>query len=151
MPVFSQNTQIKVGFGNYEGFNLGLCHNYKKWKLEYGLGNDLNIYQQGYCSSGHISAGMRIFNKYVSENQKVYAQFKTLVWNLENESNIFSVVSLSPELLYRYRINQKYQLGVYGGVVWSSVFRYKRKGFEEIGFPKEWQPGFGISLYYSLK
>ncbi len=147
----AQNRQLKIGLGNYEGFNIGLRHNYEKWHLEYGFGNDLNIYKQGYLTSFHALAGKRLLKNRLSDQQQLFTNFRSLVWNIENKSNIFSAVSLSAELLYKLKLTDKYQLGIYSGVLWSSVFRYERKNFQDIGYPKEWQPNFGFSLYYNLK
>lgn len=147
----SQNIELKAGFGNYEAFNIGLRHNYKNWSIEYGYGNDFNIYNQGFFNVVHFCAGMPILKKRISEKHKIFVQAKTFIWNVENRSNIFSAVSFSTELLYKTHLNKNYSLGVYGGLIWSSVFRYKRKNYQDIGFPEEWQPNFGLSLYYTLK
>lgn len=147
----SQNIDLKAGFGNYEAFNIGLRHTYKHWNIEYGYGNDLNVYNQGFFNVIHFGAGMPILKKQISDKHKLFVQVKTFIWNIENQSNIFSAVSISSEILYKRKLNKNYQLGIYSGIIWSSVFRYKRKNYQDIGFPKEWQPNFGLSLYYRLK
>jgi hypothetical protein len=149
--IAAQNRQLKIGFGNYEGFNVGFRHTYEKWTLEYGLGNDFNIYGQGYFTSLHGVVGKQILKNSILDNHQLFANFRSSVWNIENKSNVFSAVSLSAELFYKFKVSRNYQLGVYGGIIWSSVFRYERKNFQDIGYPKEWQPNFGFSLYYILK
>ena len=149
--VFSQRLQVKTGFGNFEAFNIGLCHNFEKWRFEYGIGNDFNIYNQGYYSSLNFSIGKSILKKRKPGDDQLYFNFKSLVWNLENTDNIFSAVSLSTELLYTFKLGNLYHLGAYGGIAWSSVFRYKRKNYQNVGFPRDWQPNFGLTLYRNLK
>lgn len=141
---------FKLGVGNYEGLHLGQRHNFSRWSLEYGLGTDLNVFDQGLYAALHLAAGKAFLRRFHSEKTRSFLQFKTLVWNIENRSNIFSAVSLNPEILIERELSPRYRLAVHGGLVWSSVFRYHRKNFNDVGFPKEWQPGIGLSVYCRL-
>ncbi len=149
--LLAQKKQFKLGYGNYEGFNIGLRHSLNKMSLEYGIGSDFNIFNQGTYWGLHIAAGKRTLKNKISKGVQLFTNIKSIVWNIENSSNSFSAVAFSAESLLKINLDEHYQLGVYGGVIWSSVFRYKRKTYQEIGFPKEWQPNFGLSIYYTLK
>lgn len=149
--VFSQSIEVKGGFGNYEGFNIGLNHTFDEWRLEYGIGNDLNIYSQGYYSALHVAVGKSVFKRIMPTNNPVYVGLKAVVWNLENQSNVFSAISFSGELSHKLRLSRSLQLGIYGGIVWSRVFRYRHKGYQEVGFTRDWQPNFGLAMYKKLK
>lgn len=148
---FSQALEAKAGFGNFEGFNIGLCHTKGKYKFEYGLGTDFNIYKQGACNEIHASVGRSISGTGKILHRPAYLDFKALVWNIRNQSNVFSAVSLSGEGLYKFKIGNDYQVGIYGGIVWNSVFRYERRNYQDVGFVKDWQPNFGFTLYRKLK
>lgn len=147
----AQTKQLKSGYGNYEGFNIGFRHSYKKISLEYGIGTDFNMFRQGLYSDIYFSIGKRTLKRTFNNNVQLFTNLKTVVWHLENSSNSFSATAFSAESLLKISLNDQYQLGVHGGIIWSSVFRYRRKTYHEIGFPKEWQPNFGLSIYYTLR
>ncbi|MBK7028016.1 MAG: hypothetical protein IPH45_01860 [Bacteroidales bacterium] len=147
----SQKLEVKAGFGNYEGFNIGLNHNFNKYRLEYGLGSDLNVFGQGYSFSAHISGSKIILGGRTIAGNPVYLNLKAIAWNLSNKSNTFSAVSLSAEAFYKMKINELFSLGTFCGIAWSSVFRFERKNYQDVGFIKEWQPNFGFTLYRKLR
>lgn len=149
--LIAQSKQFKFGYGNYEGFHIGLRHSYDKLSVEYGFGTDFNMFQQGLYSNIHIALGKRTLKQPINNGIQLFTNLKTVVWHIDNSSNSFSAVALSAESQLKIAITEQFQLGVHGGVIWSSVFRYRRKTYREIGFPKEWQPNFGLCLYYTLK
>ncbi len=151
MELTGQSIQLKTGFGNYDAFNIGLKHNYNKWHMEYGVGSDFNIYDQGYYNAIHLSFGKQIIKSLESKNGKLNLNFKCFVWNLENQQNVFSAVTLGPELLYLFKKIKRCNFGLFGGLVWTSVFRYHRKTYTDVGFPKEFQANLGFQFYFSRK
>lgn len=142
---------LNGGFGNFEGINIGLHHQFGKKHLFYGYGNDLNLYGQGFYNCLYVGGGIKILQKYEWAKNKFSINLRTTIWNIENKSNIFSAISFFPELHYAIPLNEKFKLNIYGGYGYSSVFRYKRKGYFEVGWPDEWLPNFGVSLQYLLK
>ena len=147
----AQNHQLKLGLGNYEGLNVGMRHSYSKFDFEYGLGTDFNVFQQGYNTNVHALLGKKLFKKRAEQPLQYYFQFKTLLWYIENPSNQFLNASFSPELMFKKKLNDDFELAAYIGFVWTTNLKYARKTYQEIGFPKEFQPGFGVQLYYKLK
>jgi hypothetical protein len=148
---YAQKHQFKLGLGNYEGLNIGLRHSFSKFEIEYGLGTDFNVFKQGYNNNVHALIGKRLFKKSDQPKNYYFVQFKSVFWHLENPSNRFINLSLSPEFLFKRNLNTKIDIGVYGGFVWTTNLKYVRKTYQEIGFPREFQPGFGVQLFYKLK
>lgn len=142
---------LQAGFGNFEGFNAGLLHKKGDNRLFYGYGSDFNIYGQGFYHCIFLGAGRNILQKYPWTMKRFSVNMCFNVWNLENKSNVFSVVSIIPELHYTLPLKTKYKLQFYAGYAYSSVFRYKRKGFYEIGWPDEWMPNFGFAVQCLLQ
>jgi hypothetical protein len=151
VEVYPQKLQVKAGFGNFEGFNIGMTHLFNRYLLEYGIGNDLNLYGQGYCNSMYIVFGRSIFPKRNHPARPLYFTIRSLLCNIENSSNVFTSVSFSPGLQKQIRLNPWYQAGIYAGFVWSGVIRYERKNYDDVGFIKVWYPNFGISIYRKIR
>ncbi|MDP2174931.1 MAG: hypothetical protein Q8K70_03370 [Bacteroidota bacterium] len=149
--IQAQPMQLKFGIGNYEGLNIGMRHTFKKLHFEYGLGADLNVFQQGYNTNVHALLGKKLFKKRAEQPLQYYFQFKTLLWYIENPSNQFLNASFSPELMIKKKLNSDFELAAYLGFVWTTNLKYVRKTYQEIGFPREFQPGFGLQLFYKLK
>jgi hypothetical protein len=149
--IHAQKHQLKLGVGNYEGLNIGLRHQFKKLHFEYGLGTDFNVFKQGYYTNVHALLGKKLFKKRAEQPLQYFFQFKTLIWYIENPSNQFLNASFSPELMFKKKLNDDFEFAAYLGFVWTTNLKYVRKTYQEIGFPKEFQPGFGVQLYYQLK
>lgn len=143
--------KIQIGVGNFEGLNIGAVHTYQKTQVFYGYGNDLNLFQQGFYNVLYLGGGRKLLQRKNWAKEKLSLNMKLAIWNIENPSNIFSAVSFIPELHYKVSVFEKHSLNFYSGYAYSSVFRYKRKGFYEVGWPDEWMPNFGISFQYTLK
>lgn len=141
---------LQGGIGNFEGFNIGFYHSIGKEHICYGYGNDLNLYGQGFYNCIYFGAGRNILQKSAWAFHRLSADLRFNIWNLENKSNVFSAVSFIPELHYTLPLKSKYNLRFYAGYAYSSVFRYKRKGYYEVGWPDEWMPNFGLTLQYLL-
>ncbi|NVO19860.1 MAG: hypothetical protein HXX13_09170 [Bacteroidetes bacterium] len=146
-----QKLEVKAGFGNYEGFNLGLCNSFKKLRLEYGIGTDLNLYGQGFLIAAHASAGRILTLKKPSSIHSLSLNFKITAWKLSNKSNVFSALSPSVEFQYQRKISGHYRLGIFCGAAWTYIFQYERKTYEDVGYAREWLPNFGLTLYRKLK
>ena len=146
--TYAWEKSIGLGFGNFEAFNIHMRRQTEKKVMEYGYGNDLNMYGQGFYNCIFGSVGKQALKKRINGSYQLYLHFRVLVWNLENKSNIFSAVTLGPKVEISKSLNKWYSISVYGGYTYSSVFRYKRKNYYEVGWPKEWLPDFGVSLKY---
>jgi hypothetical protein len=148
--LHSQSSHFTAGYGNFEAFNIGMRHEMKRVIWRYGYGNDLNLFGQGYYNCVYGSIGRPLLKEQLNTRNIISLHGRVLVWNIENKSNIFSAVSFSPQLQYQRKLRNNFSLDVYAGYVYSSVFRYKRKGYYEIGWPREWMPDFGVSVNYCL-
>ncbi len=143
----AQRLSIQAGYSNFEAFNIGVRHQSKKLLIRYGYGNDFNVFGQGYYNCIFGSLGRHL---YKADKNAISLHGKVLVWNIENKSNIFSAVALAPQVEFSRKINDHFTASVCAGYVYSSVFRYKRKSFYEIGWPREWLPEFGMALQYCI-
>lgn len=56
-----------------------------------------------------------------------------------------------PEVGLGYKLNDKIAIMTNGGVSYNIQMIYKRKTYEEVGWPYDWQPTFSIQLKYRLK
>jgi len=149
--LFCQKSEVKLGIGNYEAFNCGLRHNFKKFNFEYGIGTDFNLNKQGYYNVVHIGIEKGILKKNSFKNNQLLLNSRAFLWNIKNRSNIFTVFAPSFGLTNELKLGEKIKLGLYAGVIWNTVVRYERLTFQDVGYPKEWQANFGICLYYKIK
>lgn len=147
-PSYAWEKSLRLGFGNFEAFHAAMRYQSAKRSFEYGYGNDFNIYGQGFYNCIFGSVGKPVLQKWIRTPYQLNLHFRVLVWNLENKSNIFSAVSFTPKIELSRSLGKRYAISAYAGYSYSSVFRYKRKGYFEIGWPKEWLPDFGLSLKY---
>jgi len=151
LPLFYQKSEVKIGIGNYEAFNLGLRHNFEKLNFEYGIGTDFNVHKQGFYNVVHVGIEKEIFKKISLKNNQLLLNSRVFLWNIKNRSNIFTVFAPSIGLINQLKLSEKIKLGIHAGVLWNTVIRYERLTFQDVGYPKEWQANFGICLYYKIK
>ena len=147
---FASDKQMHLGIGKYEGLNLGYSKIYSKYYWQVGLGNDLNFSKQGNASSLFCAIGKEFFKEQNKNKLKPMFQLKTNFWFLENKSNVFVVFTPSLELNFQYQLNLKYYISAYGGLAYSTTLYYKRKTFQDVGYPYFWSANYGISLAYKL-
>jgi hypothetical protein len=145
-----QSNYISSGYGNFEGFNIGMRHETKKAIFRYGIGTDFNVFGQGTYNCVFGSIGRPLLKEQLHTSNILSLHGKILLWNIENPSNIFSAAAFSPQLQFTRKMDKRFYVSVYAGYVYSSVFRYKRKSYDEIGWPREWLPDFGFSVNYCL-
>lgn len=150
-PIFCQEREIMVGVGNYEAFNCGLRHHFKKFNFEYGLGTDFNIHQQGNYNVILLGLGKKICNKSNFKSHQLLVNCKNFVWRIKNRSNLFTAYAPSIGLSDEIKLKEKLSLSIYAGIIWNTVIKYERRTFQDVGYPKEWNANFGLSLYYRFK
>lgn len=147
---FGNDKLIQIGIGKYEGVNLGYSINYSKYYCQAGIGSDLNFSEQGTASSFFLAIGKELFKQQNKNKLKPMIQLKSNFWFLENKSNVFFVFTPSIELNFRYQLNNKYSISTYGGLAYSTTLYYKRKTYQDVGYPYFWSTNYGISLAYKL-
>lgn len=140
-----------LGFGNFEGFNAGVYIPYGKMHFYSGYGTDLNIYSQGFYHNIYLGAGHSVLQKWKPAAKKLSMDLRISVWNIENPSNIFSALSFIPEIHYLMPLGDEFKVEFYAGFAYSTVFRYKRKGYYNVGWPDEWMPNAGINFQYLIQ
>lgn len=148
LPLGLFSNPIDCGFSNLEGFFINYNFGKKKVKLSGGMGWDLNLYNQGHQINIHGSCSRNLLKSKVLKDKSLDICMKLVVWNLENKSNVFSALSLVPEIHFIRPLTKKIQLDLFCGYSYTSVFRYKRKSYYEIGWPYEWLPQFGTALKF---
>lgn len=132
-----------VGIGNYESLYIGINKTFKSnVYLETALGfNPFYIknknYEVFYLSGGHF-----LFNN-KKRPCKIGIHVKAMVWHLNNIYNRFVVFSPNPEMRISKKI-KKINFSFTGGYLYNTPFYYKRKTYQEVGWPNEWQPSFSF-------
>lgn len=148
LPIGLISSPIEGGFSNIEGFFINYNLGKKKIKFSGGVGWDMNIYNQGHLINLHGSCFKPLFHSRKNTEKHLDLRMKIVVWNLENKSNVFSAVTLVPEFNFVFPLKKKYLLNLFCGYSYTSVFRYKRKSYYEIGWPFEWLPQFGVAFKF---
>lgn len=148
LPFGLSASPIEAGFSNLEGFFINYHFGKKKIKFSAGPGWDMNLYNQGHQINLHGSCCKVLFHSKKNANKHVDARLKVIVWNLENKSNVFSAITFVPEINFALPLKKKHQLNLFCGYSYTSVFRYKRKSYDEIGWPIEWLPQFGAAFKF---
>lgn len=57
-----------------------------------------------------------MFKKIKVLNGNLSLHLKAMAWHIENKSNVLSVFSASPEIIYRVPIKEKFHLVIYGDI-----------------------------------
>jgi hypothetical protein len=142
---------IVGGVGNYEYVHIGLNRSIKKnYYLEAAVGiKPWGISKEKYAM-GYLCFGGTILKQKERKIQP-YLHLKLLVWDLDNPYNQFVFLGINPEIKFSYKINQRTQLAANIGAIYNNMLYYNRKTYEEVGWPKQWQPSFSVELLYRLK
>ncbi|MBA3704411.1 MAG: hypothetical protein H0W84_00480 [Bacteroidetes bacterium] len=140
------------GMGNYEylhvGLNVVLKH---KYYFETAVGIKPWGFRERYMM-GYICFGGRFLKeKEKIKKLKPYLHLKLLCWDLDNAYNHFLFLGINPEIRIAYTLKKRLQLCGNIGGAYNTKLYYKRKTYEEVGWPKEWQPSFSIQFLYLIK
>lgn len=143
--------QVISGVGNYEEFYLGLEKNISsKGYLEGAIGlRPYNRAHEKYYMS-YICYGER----WVAERKRRLVpsrHLKLLFWHLENDVYAFTFLGINPELRLSFSLNKKFTIYSSGGIVYNTMLAYNRKTYNDVGWPREFQPSFSLHLSYILK
>lgn len=148
--VSADRLAIIVGAGNYEylhaGVNVPIKHRYY---FETSIGIKPWGFNERYMM-GYVCFGGQLL-KEKQKKIKPYLHLKLLCWDLDNAYNHFLFLAINPEIRISYAINERIQLCGNIGGLYNSMLYYKRKTYEEVGWPKEWQPSFSLQLFYRIK
>lgn len=149
-PVSTDRLAIIAGAGNYEylhaGVNIPIKHNYY---FETAIGIKPWGFNERYMM-GYVCFGGQLL-KEKQKKIKPYLHLKLLCWDLDNAYNHFLFLAINPEIRVCYTVNKRIQLCGNVGGLYNSMLYYKRKTYEEVGWPKEWQPSFSLQLLYRIK
>jgi hypothetical protein len=142
---------LSFGFGFYEAFNIGYKHNYRP-NLGFGvsIGYQFGIIknQQYYNLTIQHDWTFRRKNKELS----TWSLDKKLVfWYLEDKYYKWFVLSMEPAIEKTFLLNDR--LGIYldAGPVFMVVLYFKRKTFEEVGWPRYFLLNASMKVVYKLK
>lgn len=75
----------------------------------------------------------------------------TFLWSYNNAYNQFINLSLGPELhLKNHFKNNKNGIPLCAGIMYNNVLLYKRKTYEEVGWPTNWIPSFSLTIFHLI-
>ncbi len=149
----TNKTDVLLGGGNYEYLHGGLkITNKKEYYFETAIGLKPWRFSEEKYFMGYVAFGSDY--PVIKEKQRLFVpslQLKLLIWDLDNKFNHFLFWGVTPEVGLSYRLNEKIKIKVNGGVAYNMQIIYQRKTYEEVGWPKDWQPTFSIQINYKLK
>jgi hypothetical protein len=146
--IQTNKVHLLIGAGNYEALYAGLQHKInKKEYLQFALGiKPLGLKREKYYS-GFLCYGSKWIKK---DDQLIIPalQIKTVLWVIDNRSYKFSFIGINPELALEVKLNEKLKLAAAAGVIYNTMVKYKRKTYENVGWPREFQPSFSMHLCF---
>ncbi|MDQ3049230.1 MAG: hypothetical protein M3R27_16915 [Bacteroidota bacterium] len=144
-------TAVFIGAGNYEYLHLGFNSSIKqKHYVEIAAGIKPWGFNTSQYQSAYLLAGTRLFKKrslLISPS----IHLKCIGWHFNNRYNRFVVLGINPELRFSIRLKNHFSLSINAGGLYNTPLYYERKTFEEVSWPKEWQPSFSFQLFYYIK
>ncbi|MCE9539476.1 MAG: hypothetical protein K8R85_09690 [Bacteroidetes bacterium] len=147
----NKNNSIFIGVGNYEYLNVGFNTSIKqKHYVEVAVG----IKPWGFNSSKYQMAYFCLGTKLFKERTFIFTpniHLKCLLWNFSNDYNRFVVLGINPEFRITKTIKNNLEFSLTSGILYNSPLYYQRKTYLEIGWPKQWQPSFGVQFFYFIK
>lgn len=153
LPVFADIARaqhVVIGLGQLECIHTGITYplSSRFWGLT-TLGVGLPMRQQQVVALGQKFILTSIPAKRASNKLTFGAGFSLTAWYLNNRWNVFQNLSAGPELQLGYRPGRAGMLTAYAGWLWNNVLYYRRKTWEEVGWPRNWQPSFGIRWQFN--
>jgi hypothetical protein len=77
-------------------------------------------------------------------------QLKVMYWDLNNTSFRFAFLGINPELRFGINLPKQNKLFFSAGACYNSQLIYKRKSYEEVGWPYIWQPSFSLQFFHTI-
>ncbi len=143
----AQKTNFICGAGNFEYLHFGICAPiYKRFKFQTSVG----FKPYGFRKTEIYTFNNRL-NYQILKNarlSKFIVAINSILWYFNNASNQFFNFSVGPEIGYYVA---QYRLELHAGIVYNSVLKYTRKTYNEIGWPNNWMPSFGLILHLNKK
>ncbi|MBI1307207.1 MAG: hypothetical protein GC181_11445 [Bacteroidetes bacterium] len=138
-----------AGYGYYEGFFVGVQSNLTKHSLLYfstGLNTDPKFRSKSIAITLGMEMSIRRKEKILSiRKHPIALRLNTITWSRRDVNYQWYVQTISPQLVMKLSENGSLKkVKVFAGAAYNSVLWYKRKGFTNVGWPKEWQPDFGF-------
>jgi len=139
-----------IGYGFYEGYNIGGEYYFKskKQSVSLSVGYDKLLKQE--YKSLILSYNLAIFKdrKNSSEEFKWYLDNKAVLWQLEDNYYLWRAISIIPSLSRKIILYKKLRMSFDIGPSFNIVLYNKRKTFEEVGWPYHVMPDFRILFIY---
>ena len=137
-----------LGYGFYEGYNLGGEYNFNRGVNSVSLFTGFNRVKKN--SQEYYSAGLGydfaiLRNRVNSPNQFKWSICNRAVfWQLEDNFYLWRAVSLVPSLRRRFALFNKVNFSFDFGPSFNIVLYNKRKTYKEVGWPYHMLPEFRI-------
>jgi hypothetical protein len=154
--LFSQKDHTlvcNVGYGYYETFTLGLKY-YLNPEHNIGIaaGSSFMINNEMYYSV-MFEDNIALFrsDRDNFNNYKWFLTGKLLYWDMEDKYYRWNVLSLSPALTRRFRINERISLTADLGPLFNIVLESYRKTYEALGWPYHVMPNIRVLVNYRFR
>ncbi len=144
------NFDFFLGYGFYEGYNIGCEYNFKSdihsISLSTGYERSLNKVEESFSLTfGYDHAILK--NRLNTMKQfKWRLSSRFILWQLEDPYYLWRAISLIPSIDRRFMLSEKITLSVDFGPSFNIVLQNKRKTFEEVGWPYHIMPNCRILL-----
>lgn len=139
-----------LGYGFYEGFNIGSEYHFKadKQSLSVSVGFDKLMKQQNIAIA--LSYNYAIFrsSRNLSDEFKWHLDNKAVVWQLNDEYYLWRALSLIPSINRKFILTRGISTSFDFGPSFNIVLYNKRKTYKEVGWPYHVMPDFRILFIF---
>ena len=150
--ISSQDTihwGVSAGIGFYEAFHMGIEHNYRP-----NLGYEISLGSQFWTVHNHKYYDLTFQHNWTFRKNKVLTSWsldnKLVFWYLEDKYYKWFVLSMEPALGKNFKITKKLDIHLDAGPVFMVVLYFKRKTFEEVGWPRYFLGNATLKIVYKL-
>lgn len=140
---------MSAGYGFYEVFHLGIKHNYRP-----NLGFEVSLGSQFETVHNHQYYDLTFQHNWIFRKNKKLSSWsldkKLVFWYLEDKYYKWFVLSMEPAIGKNLKVNKKLNLHIDAGPVFMVVLYFKRKTFEEVGWPRYFMGNATVKIVYKL-
>lgn len=149
----SSRALFTIGIGNYEYLHIGLDKNFQRTAryVEVGAGINPIRFSTDHYVMTYLNVGSYIFTKLKNNKLQWGVHINNILWHLSNPYNLFNVYGVGMALKCKWPLASNIELHTQVGWLYNTVVTYQRKTFEEVGWPKQWQPSFSLQCKFRLK
>jgi hypothetical protein len=141
---------VTSGLGLYEALNIGVSYNYKP-----NLSIDLLVGSQFRVVKNNIYRAVTLQNNWTLKNKNAeltrwYSCQRLIFWHLDDGYYDWKVLSMQPSFGYHILRNEKWSVDFDAGPVFMVVLDFKRKTFDEVGWPHFFMFNSSVKVCYNF-